>query len=57
MTGKPPRLGEVMRWLTAKEDISPAEREADPGQLSGIRRLARTRMLCSMVGASGASPA
>ena len=29
MTGKPPRLGEVMRWLTAKEDISPAEREAD----------------------------
>ena len=29
MTGKPPRVGEVMRWLTAKEDISPAEREAD----------------------------
>ena len=29
MTGKPPRLGEVMRWLTAKEDLSPAEREAD----------------------------
>ena len=28
MTGKPPRLGEVMRWLTTKEDISPAEREA-----------------------------
>ena len=27
MTGKPPRVGEVMRWLTAKEDISPAERE------------------------------
>ena len=26
-------------------------------QLSGIRRLARTRMLCSMVEASGASPA
>ena len=29
MTGKPPRVGEVMRWLTAKEDVSPAEREAD----------------------------
>ena len=29
MTGKPPRVGEVMRWLTAKEDLSPAEREAD----------------------------
>ena len=29
MTGKPPRVGEVMRWLTAKEDISPAEREMD----------------------------
>ena len=29
MTGKPPRLGEVMRWLTAKENISPAERTVD----------------------------
>lgn len=29
MTGKPPRLGEVVRWLTAKEDVSPAERTAD----------------------------
>ncbi len=29
MTGKPPRLAEIMRWLTAKEEISPAEREAD----------------------------
>lgn len=29
MTGKPPRLREVMRWLTAKGDVSPASVERD----------------------------
>lgn len=29
MTGKPPRLREIVRWLTLKEDVNPPERDGD----------------------------
>ena len=48
-------VGRSHALVDGQRRYQPGGARSGPGQLSGIRRLARTRMLCSMVEASGAS--
>ena len=54
MTGQATEVGRGHALVDGQRRHQPGGARSGPGQLSGIRRLARTRMLCSMVEASGA---